>query len=292
VIPEPHLPMVTCEQMCDWEKRIKNMSAISDPTERWLMFRAKKCPKCKGLTVKCGCGDRPICEDMDYCPNHACNHMSCQHCGHGYCWICLGPWRSHRGYYDCNADINVEGEEKQVGIRFKHMYNHYITHRSGWDAANRKLEAWSDLAPTLGLVAEEHPFGKFLAMVVTIEQILKYSFISLFYLSRVGYRAWRQRQKPLEALINDMKVYMEEISRDLAGAAKNKAKVQELADSLVDLQSQLDEELGILRGWFWKDGEQAPITECDSTKFKDDFISEEAKEAGMEIGRYRWRIGQ
>jgi hypothetical protein len=47
-------------------------------------------------------------DDMD---DPACIHMTCS-CGHGYCWLCLGDWESHRGsFYACTKDKSLEYTE-------------------------------------------------------------------------------------------------------------------------------------------------------------------------------------
>ena len=42
-----------------------------------FQFRKKPCPKCKTPIIKCGCpSHKVVCQDLDYCPNQACNRMS------------------------------------------------------------------------------------------------------------------------------------------------------------------------------------------------------------------------
>lgn len=66
------------------------------------MVNTKMCPN-----KKC---ERPIEKSS------GCNHMNCRSCGHDFCWMCLGPWKSHNqatgGYYKCNKFEEAKDTEE------------------------------------------------------------------------------------------------------------------------------------------------------------------------------------
>lgn len=56
--------------------------------QRLLGENVKICPNCKAIIEK----------------NGGCNHMTCQHCHHEFCWMCGKEWKSHpQTYYECKA---------------------------------------------------------------------------------------------------------------------------------------------------------------------------------------------
>lgn len=99
----PHIPC-ECDQWNDWKlKTLQNIPSeiinnnkdlLSNPDEAinqlWINENTKLCPKCKTPIEK----------------NEGCNHMTCKHCKHEFCWLCLEKWSIHGsdtgGYYKCN----------------------------------------------------------------------------------------------------------------------------------------------------------------------------------------------
>ena len=83
---EAHRPL-KCVLYGEWSEIISGKSEKTDIM--WIKANSKICP---------GCFD-PIIKDQ------GCMHMTCR-CGHGFCWLCLGPWKEHGdetgGYYNCN----------------------------------------------------------------------------------------------------------------------------------------------------------------------------------------------
>ena len=104
-VSPPHDP-ASCKMMEDWKLLIDKYIGMENhnrtvagngdegtkdlATEAWIRANTKPCPKCRILIQK----------------NDGCNHMTCKHCSHEFCWICMGPWKQHGnntgGYFRCN----------------------------------------------------------------------------------------------------------------------------------------------------------------------------------------------
>jgi ariadne-1 len=99
-----------------WNGAKKSFKGMSSD-ELWFAQNVKKCPKKHG-----GC-DRPINK------NGGCMHMTCRKteggCGFEFCWLCLGPWKTHGsstgGYYACNNYVNM-GKSGQLKGEAKLAY--------------------------------------------------------------------------------------------------------------------------------------------------------------------------
>ena len=75
-------PKETCESY------IRRTCREEKSNQKYIKRMSKECPNCKAPTEKSG----------------GCNHMTCQHCGFGWCWICSRPYTYD--HYDLN---NVDG---------------------------------------------------------------------------------------------------------------------------------------------------------------------------------------
>jgi hypothetical protein len=72
---------------CLQEERWKEYTQAGSEARHSLM-RTKKCPSCGAKTTKCGCQGTVVCNQMDKCPNEACDHMTCGVCSSHWCWVC------------------------------------------------------------------------------------------------------------------------------------------------------------------------------------------------------------
>jgi len=66
---------VTCEQYQQW--KIENSESESRYID-WVRNNTRQCPKCKTPIEK----------------NGGCNHMTCKHCKHEFCWLCYMDYTS------------------------------------------------------------------------------------------------------------------------------------------------------------------------------------------------------
>jgi len=88
----------SCENMETWTQKYND----EGETVKWITVNAKKCPRCKTPIEK----------------NQGCMHMTCRSsmgCGHEFCWLCLGDWKTHGsktgGFYKCT----IYEERKKTG---------------------------------------------------------------------------------------------------------------------------------------------------------------------------------
>eukprot|EP01101_Sappina_pedata_P013106 TRINITY_DN93_c0_g1_i8.p1 TRINITY_DN93_c0_g1~~TRINITY_DN93_c0_g1_i8.p1 ORF type:complete len:634 (-),score=264.72 TRINITY_DN93_c0_g1_i8:384-2012(-) len=128
---EFHYP-AQCAQATKWEQR-------TSEELKFFSLRRKPCPskKCKTPIIKCGCGTKVICNELDYCPKQACNHMCCPVCSYHFCWICGREWEGHNDYYNCNKEVSEDLSDHQ---RFKLCFERYANHNGGQKAAKMKRD--------------------------------------------------------------------------------------------------------------------------------------------------------
>ena len=72
---------------------IKRTCREEKKNQRYIQRMAKECPNCKAPTEKSG----------------GCNHMTCQHCGFGWCWLCSRPYTYD--HYDINNENGCPGKQ-------------------------------------------------------------------------------------------------------------------------------------------------------------------------------------
>ncbi|XP_064401078.1 E3 ubiquitin-protein ligase ARIH2-like [Halichondria panicea] len=105
-----HLPS-DCETLRTW------MNKCSDDSEtaNYILANTKDCPKCKTAIEK----------------NGGCNHINCTRCSYDFCWMCLGEWRSHTGYFECNkykAEKDTTNRARQALEKYLFYYQRWANH--------------------------------------------------------------------------------------------------------------------------------------------------------------------
>lgn len=150
-----HSP-IDCDLVRSWMVKEKS----DDATQMWLDARTKACPECNVRIEK----------------NKACNHMHCAKCGHHFCWLCKGPWKSHGGttggYYVCNKyneDISAgrySSEESKLLAntrsiqKYTYYYNRFKSSQDGIALTKKlgmRLEATIAKATFCGAPAQSGP---------------------------------------------------------------------------------------------------------------------------------------
>ncbi|KAB7503210.1 Protein ariadne-2 [Armadillidium nasatum] len=106
---------------CDTMKRWLTKCADDSETANYISAHTKDCPKCH------------ICIEK----NGGCNHMQCYNCKHGFCWMCLGCWKTHGSeYYECSrykenpniAHESAHAQAREALKKYLHYYERWENH--------------------------------------------------------------------------------------------------------------------------------------------------------------------
>ena len=94
---EAHEPC-GCNQLVEWAHKCQNESE----TANWILANTRKCPACNARIEK----------------NQGCNHMTCRHCRHEFCWVCMSKSRLDVTCLAC--------DEYVLSMYFMYFYMCYI----------------------------------------------------------------------------------------------------------------------------------------------------------------------
>eukprot|EP00478_Filoreta_tenera_P000195 GABV01000195.1.p1 GENE.GABV01000195.1~~GABV01000195.1.p1 ORF type:complete len:408 (+),score=147.75 GABV01000195.1:422-1645(+) len=179
---ESHRP-ATCDDAASW--RIKSNSEAENVT--WIIANTKACPKCNIQIEK----------------NQGCNHMTCRHCRHEFCWLCKGDWKEHGsatgGYYKCNryeenktkgqvSDEEKSQEDAKTELqRYMHYYSRFDNHDKAIKFAKKTLTAAEDRAKKLqdlkGVGFNDVQFvNKAVETIIECRRLLKWTYVVGYYL--------------------------------------------------------------------------------------------------------------
>ena len=126
---EGHEPL-PCSLYQQWEA--SKEQKIDRLNSAWLGANTKKCPGCK----------------VDIQKNEGCMHMTCKHCMHQFCWLCLGDWKIHGtnsgGFYKCNMykeeeESSDRKEEERELLRLQFFMDRYLEHKKSLAISQEKF---------------------------------------------------------------------------------------------------------------------------------------------------------
>jgi len=129
----------SCEDMETWEQKYND----EGETVKWITVNAKKCPQCKTPIEK----------------NQGCMHMTCRSamgCGHEFCWLCLGDWKTHGtktgGFYKCTIyeerkKTGRVNEDEKKREEMKNELDRYTFHLQMYDECIKGSTYARDLIP-------------------------------------------------------------------------------------------------------------------------------------------------
>lgn len=173
----------SCEDMETWEQKYND----EGETVKWITVNGKKCPRCKIPIEK----------------NQGCMHMTCQSalgCGHEFCWLCLGDWKTHGrktgGFYKCTiyderkrtGEINDDEKNRE---EMKTELDRYTFHLQMYDDCIKGSRYARDLIPFFdSKVIETRSFGnsnwsfitKALKEVAMNKRMCAFIYVMLYYM--------------------------------------------------------------------------------------------------------------
>ena len=65
------------DMSCDQYDIVQSQPSENSATDKWLEIFTKQCPQCKWYIQK----------------NEGCDHMTCRHCKHEFCWECFADYK-------------------------------------------------------------------------------------------------------------------------------------------------------------------------------------------------------
>jgi len=115
----------------------KNSNGALSETANWMTVHTKPCPKCCARIHKDG----------------GCMYVTCQHCRHGFCWMCMGThhvWQCN-AYKDKDAKNDGEGSDENDEVakaqrakneleRYLHYYQRFHGHDEAQTFARKQLD--------------------------------------------------------------------------------------------------------------------------------------------------------
>jgi hypothetical protein len=110
--------------------------------------RAKPCPLCGALIIKCGC-DGKQCAKLAYCPKQACDHITCKTCKGHFCWICMHAQRETWSYaHRCDPAAKAAKTKGTAKTPFAEQERHRetaVAHLQNWQGIRARMR---DIAGT------------------------------------------------------------------------------------------------------------------------------------------------
>uniref|UniRef100_A0A7S3P536 RBR-type E3 ubiquitin transferase n=1 Tax=Amphora coffeiformis TaxID=265554 RepID=A0A7S3P536_9STRA len=158
----PHRP-ATCDIIKRYEAIMQEFSELEH-----IM---KECPACFVRIQK----------------NGGCNHMTCTHCGHEFCWVCLSPnWSDH----SCNIfqELEQQDDANRRARFFSHRVNaHRMSERFAREGIKQLDDTIEDLARKIYVEDEEEAYQCIengLTVLADARNFLLNSYIAAFGLNR------------------------------------------------------------------------------------------------------------
>ena len=177
-LKESHRPC-DCFMVEKWKTKVKS----DDQDVQWIKLNTKQCPNCHKYIEK----------------NQGCNHMTCRKsaggCGYEFCWICLGDWKKHTDFYNCQKvakeKMQLDDSERQkVKIDLEKFIYYSDNYKNQVNAQNYAMELNDKIEEKKSKLIEEKSIStenlKFLDeavnTVIDCHRILKNTYIFGYFI--------------------------------------------------------------------------------------------------------------
>jgi len=222
----PHAP-ADCTMIKEWNN--KNHSEGDDA--KWIASYTKECPKCRSVIHKDG----------------GCQYMTCTHCNHRFCWMCLGAF-DHKDHA-CNKlkeEVGVDPNSERAKLnKYIFFYTRYQNHQQSIDLeaqlmgkANKMMQDLSDK----GMSWIDVQFIKQATQsLMECRNMLKYTYVYGFFLPKhVNRSIFEYLQADLESTVEKLSELLE------AQGEKERLKVINASEYVRQRQKNLLQ--GLLEG--------------------------------------------
>ncbi|CAF2115481.1 unnamed protein product [Rotaria magnacalcarata] len=194
---------IKCILLLQWNKKMLDDSE----TVIWLKANTKSCPKCKVNIEK----------------NGGCNHMTCGHCCHEFCWLCFGKWSTHSecNRFDENQITDALQNEYALALsRYVHYYDRFYNHQYSFDLETKLFENIR-----LKLIHNEQQLSKndtqtiekAFSVLLSCRQTLIYTYPFAYYLVKNNQSiVFEENQADIEKTCGELSRFLEqELTKEL-----------------------------------------------------------------------------
>jgi len=191
----PHAP-ADCTMIKEWNK--KNQTDGEDA--KWIASYTKECPKCSSMIHKDG----------------GCQYMTCGHCSHRFCWMCLGAF-DHKDH-SCNKlkeESGVDPNSSRAKLnKYIFFFSRYQNHQQSFLLEDKLMGKAQKIMQELtdkGISWIDVQFIKQATQsLMECRNMLKYTYVYGHYLPKqVNRSIFEYLQADLEAAVEKLSELLE-----------------------------------------------------------------------------------
>jgi len=220
----PHSP-ADCKMVKEWLSKC----SLEGEDTKWMASFTKECPNCKFIIHKEG----------------GCQYMTCTHCHHKFCWVCLGNF-DHKNH-SCNKfkeekGIDPNSERARIN-KFIHYYNRFMTHEQSSKLEDKLLKVAEETMQRLSSQGQSWIDVQYVKQATYIlmeaRNMLKYTYAYGYFLpDHVNRDLFEYLQSDLEAGTEKLSGLLEGVDQDrlliINSTEYVKQRIKNLQEGLLD----------------------------------------------------------